>query len=55
MGNLSTHQQPFDVHHDGINVDDEVRIFNCVIGQSGKLIHTGDYVQLSCDHYEVLK
>ena len=53
MCDLSRHQQPFDVHHDGIGMDDEVRTFKCVIGQNRKLIHMGDYVKLSHAHYEV--
>ena len=53
VGDLSRHQRSFDMHYDGIGIDDEVQIFKCVIGQNGKLIHIGDYVKLSCDHYEV--
>jgi len=53
MGHLSSQQQPFLLHYHDLDSEDEVEVFRCVIGQNGKLIHSGDFVKLSSNHHEV--
>ena len=50
---MSDLQQPFDVHHDGVDMEDQVEVFRSVIGQNQQMIHNGDYVKLASEHYEV--
>ena len=50
---MSDLQQPFDVHHDGVDMEDQVEVFRSVIGQNQQMIHNGDYVKLTSEHYEV--
>ena len=53
LGEISTLQRPFHVHHPGVSDTDEVWQYKCLIGQNGKLIHSGDFVKLSSDYFEV--
>ena len=53
IGNLSSQQQPFCLHHNGIGMEENVEIYRSVVGQNGKLIQIGDYVKLSSDHHNV--
>lgn len=41
------------MYHEGVDTEDEVEVFRCVIGQNGELTHSGDYVKLSSGHYEI--
>ena len=53
LGNLSLQNPPFTVHFDNIQPQDIVEEFGGIIGQSGKLIHTHDFVELHSTHHEV--
>ena len=53
LGEISTLQRPFHVHHPGVSDTDEVWQYKCLIGQNGKLIHSGYFVMLSSDYFEV--
>ena len=52
-GTIDDLPSPFHAHLDGVDIEDKVDVFNCVIGQDGQLIRTEDYVKLSSEHYEV--
>ena len=46
LSNLSLQNPPFTVHFDNIQPQDIVEEFGGIIGRSGKLIHTHDFVEL---------
>ena len=53
LGEISTLQRPFHVHHPGVSDIDEVWQNKCLIWQNGKLIQSGYFVKLSSDYFEV--
>ena len=50
---LLNQPQPFDLHHNGVGMEEKVEVFKAVIGQDGKMIQAGDYIKLSFEHHEV--
>ena len=47
LGEISTLQRPFHVHHPGVSDIEEVWQYKCLIGQKRKLIQIGNFLQIT--------
>ncbi len=45
--------QSFDVHHEGLDMEMKVELFQGVAGQNTQIIHSGNYVKLLSNNHEV--
>ena len=52
IADLQRQQSSFTTHWDHLSLNDKVQEFHAVIGKDRKMVHVGDFTELSSPHYE---